>query len=351
MKKEMMQWEHPLLNPVYTWPESNQTFFLDVTTGILYVQKVYQTFDRNVFLFLQQHHHPNLPHIYSCREENGCLVTLEEYRSGQTLRKMFSEAPAPMTEKEKQHIIFSICEGLLFLHEAASPIVHGRIDADHILVDPDGIVTITGFESARAYPSPSDPDHPFSLAVYKKKQDQTLSFRQDALNDIVGTGLLMEMLFPKMPRYEMVIYRATKKASPYRFRSVYELRRAFIKIAPVNSRTFRFWPVPGFRSHKIWKGILACIGYALLLWFWYPRPSNYKKPFSQYISGRISTYIIILSTLAVIDMFTGYTGFFDKLPFMKSRYPLLRILGYAISITIILVFYALSYYWLGKVFP
>ena len=93
---------------------------------------------------LKNLHHPYLPQVINFIESPEGIYTVMDYIPGKSFRQMMNEGHK-FTEKEVLKYTRQLCEALDYLHSQNSPIVHGDIKPDNIMVTPEGNVCLIDF--------------------------------------------------------------------------------------------------------------------------------------------------------------------------------------------------------------
>ena len=317
------RYEQSIYKEIYHFEniKSCQSIVLDEATRRIYLKKVLNVYDIQVFRFLKEHPNIHIPKIQAFWEEGSQLVVIEEYITGQTLKQLLEENP--LDSEKKHQILLDLCEGIDFLHSATPPIIHRDIKPSNLMITDEGVLKIIDYDAAKVFKAESCQDTHLIGTSGIAAPEQYGFAQSDARTDIYAIGVLIRQLFPEDSFYMDIADKATEFHPRDRYQSVSELKQA---LCPSKKR--RLLP-PGFRSGKPWKMVTASLGYVLI--FILTCSINYKGEATP--AFQLGFKLCFLSIcLGLIDLFTNYTGIFMKNPLLSHKNLLLRILGYMLSV-------------------
>lgn len=260
--------------------------------GRIFVKKEVPLAQGGIYQQLQSIHHPNLVCVHQvCFGQEKCLV-LEDYISGGTLRQEL-DARGKLPLAQALHWLFQILDGLEEIHKYH--MIHRDIKPENILISVDGVVKLLDFGIARFQKNNQSKDT-VVLGTAGYASPEQFGFRQtDVRTDIYAVGVLLcNMLTGKMPDEELpsdesmryIITKCTQMDPGNRFVSVQALKNQLrtavrgkfpeSRIGGRQNGNGQEWRerkeqpedltwLPGFRTGVTWKKILACGGYAFLL--------------------------------------------------------------------------------------
>ena len=116
--------------------------------GKFYVRKELTDYNRAVYERLQQLDSSWFPHICEIAEEDGKLIVIEEYISGQTLEEYMDQSQT-LTMAQTLSVMLDICQALKLLHEQTPPVIHRDIKPSNIILSVDGLWKVIDFNTAR----------------------------------------------------------------------------------------------------------------------------------------------------------------------------------------------------------
>ena len=322
---------------IYEFEGTTQKLLVNEADGTFYLQKELTHYDLDIIRFLQEYRHPNLVHIVDFREEGDHLVTIEEYINGQTVQARLDRHD--LTRTEKKQILYAVCDGLSFLHEATPPVIHRDIKPSNIMIYGDGFVKIIDFNTLKTY-KPDELRDTVLLGTAGIAAPEQYGFAQsDERTDIFAVGKLIEELFPGERRFRNIIDKSQRWDPNQRFQNMQAMRRALERVIPPDEPDkveFKPFPLPGFRSHTDWKMLIASLGYAFIFLYGYffIEAETPGASLAQLWYLRVEFWIF---WLLVVDIFTCYTGLFQSLPLMKSPSFIPRLIGKAIAMILLLM--------------
>ena len=245
-------------------PQHGITLVQHTATGTVYVKKILETYNADVYEYLYTHHVKGTPEIVEIVEQDGRLIVIEEYISGQTLRTILDNGNI-FTEDAAITIVEELCQILLELHSANPPILHRDIKPSNI---------IRNMNAARqADPMKKEDTQQIGTVGYAAPEQYGFG-ASSVQTDIYSTGVLLNELvtgvLPKdrMPRGRLgkVIKKCTRIDPKDRYRSVKELQSALASCRSHpnqyerNTYKNNFW-IPGFRSKKPMNILMALFIY------------------------------------------------------------------------------------------
>lgn len=124
------------------------TLVQHAASGRVYVKKVLDIYNAEVYEYLRDHHVRGTPEIVDVVEKDGTLTVIEEYVSGQTLRE-FLDNGNRFSGDEAAEIIVQLCKILEQLHSAEPPILHRDIKPSNIILTSDGNIRLLDMNAAR----------------------------------------------------------------------------------------------------------------------------------------------------------------------------------------------------------
>lgn len=233
--------ENSFYSELYHFDETSQDLVIDKTTGRVMIRKVLDNYDINVFDWLKDNSNIHIPAVYSFYEENDQLTVFEEYIQGDTLDSILKKVN--IDYQEKIRIIFDICDALIFLHSAPTPIIHRDIKALNIMLTNDRIVKLVDFDASKTFHPGKNKDTTLIGTVGSAAPEQ-YGFRQsDARTDIYSMGILIKELFPNDKRFNKIIGKATQMEPKLRYQSVAEMKKTIEKEICPSVKKYRFGPI------------------------------------------------------------------------------------------------------------
>lgn len=317
--------------------------------GGLYVKKIIQIYNRDIYRRLMEIKPVNVPKIVMCVEEDSKLIVIEEFIHGSSLQKKLEENGV-FSQEAVLELMMQLCDIIRPLHDSMPPMIHRDIKPANIMISNDGVMKLVDFNAAKECKYGQNEDTRLMGTKHFAAPEQYGFGQSDQRTDIYAMGITMYYLLtgefpdgdlPEEPmgtiiekcicldrqnRYQSVdvlqadLVRAWKtiKGGDSE-KSVAKERRSIFKHAFYNP--CQYLPV-GFRSGVLWKMILATVGYALLiaLSITLKATDTMGRPLSGYPlwMNRIAVLLIYLGTIFFVG---NYLGIRAHLPGMqKSKF-------------------------------
>lgn len=370
----------------------------------IYVKKVLNIFNKDVYEKLKELNSSNLPKIYEIFESNDKLIVIEEFINGVTIEDILNEGKKIDKHRALKYMI-DLCDALEKLHSLKPSIIHRDIKPSNIIINNDGILKLIDYDVSREYKENKNKDTVI-LGTIGYAAPEQMGFEQtDARADIYSMGVLLNvMVTGKHPIEESVqgslkeiVSKCTMLMVNERYQSVQELKKVFkeelsqckkndadlkkktednlkhnnklnlnkdsidlksegesynISFEKKDSIDFnnikietsksdgenRFLnhlrqTIPGFRSNKLWKMILAILGYAFII---FGMTMDLK---SKDINLIISDWAMGIMLLLFIALYFNFLNIVNRLPLLKSKEKKKKIGGYILySVFIFLIF-------------
>ena len=314
----------------------------DTRDGKFYVKKVLAVYNLDVYKHLLGHPIKNTPTIYAMVEDNGRLITIEEYIPGDTLEEIL--AKGCLTEDQAIEITISLCHIIELFHSCTPPIVNRDIKPSNIKITPDGVVKLLDLNAAKPCNAEASRDTELIGTQGYAAPEQYGFGASSILTDIYSIGVLMnEMLTGAFPSTNLangklrhIISRCVELSPRNRFQSVKQLRETLMALQgmPVAQEYElgwrRFLP-PGFRTVKPIRWILSAIGYIFLIYLGSTLIIENATPASL-LANRI---FFTIAALGVVFFSSNYLGVHSHLPLTRSNNKIVRLLGIVLYDTII----------------
>lgn len=299
---------------LYHLPNSNSTVVKDCKTGTLYVRKILKYYDIRVYEYLKTNTHINIPKIIDFNESDSVLTVYEEYINGVTLE----EYMANHSKSEILKVVDSVCDALTFIHSAKTPIIHRDIKMSNIMISNDGVVKLIDYNAAKVVNSNSSKDTVLLGTEGYAAPEQYGFGSSDVRTDIYALGKLVQQLFGD--EYSSVVKKAVQIDPDKRYKSV----KAF-KFA-LHHKGLEILPFPGFRSDDTFHKIASAVGYIFAIWIILGLSvEDYSKVATRLVQITFFVWLVL-----VVDMLSGVSPIFTRLPLTSSDNLFVRLLGYAL---------------------
>ena len=301
----------------------------------VFVKKELELYNSKVFFYLKEHPVKNMPKIIEVIEDEGRLVTIEEYISGTTLQE-YIEQKGLLSEEETTDLAMQLCEIVRDLHSASPAIIHRDIKPSNIMISDDGVLKLLDLNAAKHTGGTGTKDTVLMGTEGYAAPEQYGFAPSDEKTDIYAIGTVMNIcLTGELPGIKAakgslgrIIEKCTRMEPDERYENTGEILDALSKKTEKNS-----YAPPGFRSSKPQIIIPAAIGYAAVFAFCLKLDTSVENTFFLWLD-RI---FFLLSILAVIFAAGNYRGFLKKIGISKIKNPVLRIIAIIFMCCFILI--------------
>lgn len=329
-------------------------------TNKLYIKKILQWYNQDIYRRLMETAFPNIPRIALCIREEDTLIVIEEYIHGSSLEQLLQDSSG-FSEEYVAGIILAVCTILEPLHRSTPPIIHRDIKPSNIMISSDGIVKLIDFNAAKEYDQNRNRDTRLMGTRHFAAPEQYGFGQSDPRTDLYALGVTMYYLltgdFPDSRTYHGSLLPIIEKCIPMdkamRYPDVSSMKRDLQKwnstrhtsrasdhsdistaggsqqadinhIAAADTRNQNPWTRPrysyqpkapvGFRSGALWKMLLSLWGHLCIFWLCGSlTASNKNGPLTGYplYVNRIGALLFFLGTIMLCG---NYCHIRDYLP-------------------------------------
>lgn len=303
------------------------------STGLLFVKKILENYDEQVFLQLKNHPLPGIPKIFHILHDETSLILIEQFINGQTLQSLLQKGP--LSEDDALAVFDSISDTLSSLHAMHPPIIHRDIKATNVMLTKDGTCYLIDFNAARNYDENKTKDT-VVLGTEGYAPPEQYGFAQtDHRSDVYSFAVLLHvMLTGKYPKEGLfcrkeinhVLKKALSLSPQERFADITEFRNAVHRAVAPRPEHFLsllkqcFFALPGIRSHSLLKTggfLLWC------LFFVYTGVHSSMSP-THSLSNQISKFLATISLFCMYFLCTDYLHMRNHFPGTKHPNRLCR---------------------------
>ena len=333
-------------------------------SGLLFVRKTLVNYQPEIFRQLIADPVPNMPRIVEAVEDEGRLTVIETYLAGRTLQDIFDEREL-MPVLSVCRIGRQLCGILSVLH--ARGIIHRDVKLSNIILSEDGVVKLLDLDAAKVYRPDEDRDTKLIGTQGFAAPEQYGFGASSPATDIYAVGVVLNVLstgaFPgtEAPADEDladVIRECTRMEPGERFCSAEALSTALHAVeqkataartqagknvfAASDEETSRDYRrenrLPGFRSGRVWKMLLAGLWYLLVvslsLSFLTDPPEG-----STLFDNIGQAGIVLIGGFGLALFLLDYRGIWGKLHIDRINSPFLRrMAAFLCAVTLALVF-------------
>lgn len=307
----------------------NSVFLVKNTLdGNYYIKKYIEIENIPVYQIMLGVKHRNLVSPEKMFTSDSKTVVIEEYIEGTCLDELLDNNII-FNFYDARKIIVQICEGLKRLHKLN--IIHRDISPGNIIIKDDGTIKIIDFGISRIKKENKSSDTSI-LGTSGFAAPEQFGFRQtDERADIFSIGVLMNFMltgelpgtkiYDKSEGVRRIILKCIEIDPSNRFKDIKALKTALYKFPAYD---YSFLRIPGFRTKKTWKKIIAVIVYyiwlcgtfvsLILLIAFLDNTENTNN-----LSGSVGMFSFITGFILVpFLLMSNYVYFTERVPIIKS---------------------------------
>lgn len=314
--------------------EHEITLVQNLHTRKIFVKKILETYNVDVYRYLKDHPIPHTPRIYDLFQCYDRLVIIEEYITGDTLESLLSQGYS-FTESEIRDIVIQLCDILSCLHACQPPIIHRDIKPSNIIKTPANVIFLLDMNAAK-YQSDEKQEDTTLLGTKGYAAPEQYGFgTSNVQTDIYALGMLINTLvlgeFSTTPKRDHPFYSIIKKCTQLnpadRYKDVSSIKRLLHnKSVQSESETvpltgLRSYLPPGFRTLHPLKMLVAAIGYFAIFSFSLSMQIENASPPSL----AIQRGFLLVMLLSIVLCTFNYRNIQQASAFNKARGPFFRI--------------------------
>ena len=301
-------------------------------TKKLYIQKILNYYNLEIYTLLKSHHIKNTPKIIDFILINNNLVILREYIEGNTLDDYLHNNNYT-TELFYKHI-FELCNTINNLQNIKNvSIIHRDIKPENIIIDNSNELYLIDLNAAKFYNQNETRDTELIGTPNYAAPEQYGFGSSNKSTDIYAIGKLIEYMssfikdsyFNK--KISIIIQKCCQIDYRDRYKNIFELKLDIFKI---KHRIIDLL-IPGFRSFNFIHMTIAFLAYFLIIYlsFFYTYCNNIKINIS-----------LFLMCISFIFVFFDYLNVNRFLPFTNSKNTIIKyLIRFIYSIIIPIIVY------------
>jgi len=342
--------------------DNNKEWYIlkNKNTNYFYLLKRLNRYDIQIYQYMKENSHQNIVLVEEFYEIDDVLYVIEGYVIGKTLEQLLKERRS-LEEEEVITISLQIADALFHLHHMTPPIIHRDIKLSNIMIDDHHNVKLMDFDVARFFKIDNNSDTELLGTNGYAAPEQFGFYQSDSRSDIYSLGVVMNYLLtglhPKEFLYDGNLGKVIKKCISFdpdnRYKDVNQLKDAMIKersnliVHHNDVESLRnnhqkkingshLWPIPGFRTKKIWKMLIALLGYLIIFLGFISYKGTTNLPIMQIIDG--IGFGLFLS--AYVVLFTNYLNIQDRLDLFDYNQWYRKVFAYLVYSLIIFLVYS-----------
>ena len=234
--------------------ESHQVYLVrHQESGRLFVKKILSVYSADIYRKIRRHPVAGIPVIAASCEEDGRLIVIEEFISGNTLSDLIeltrrsgaapsgspeSTCPSsvipnePLTIPKIGRYMVKLCEILERLHSLDPPVIHRDIKPSNIMITAGDTVVLLDLNAARYYSgSPGRSADTRLLGTHGYAAPEQYGFRESSpQTDLFAVGMTLKETVDALPyedhTFDAVIRKCTQMDPSKRYASAGALKAA-----------------------------------------------------------------------------------------------------------------------------
>jgi len=322
---------------IATLNEEHKIYIVQNTNdGHIYVKKILDVYNYNVYKHLHSHHINGTPYIYEMYQEENTLTIIEEYISGRTLEELLAQKHT-FSANEIKNIVWQLCNILNQLHSCKPTIIHRDIKPSNIILTDEGRVVLLDLNAAKHFSSGRNEDTTLLGTKGYAAPEQYGFGMSNPQTDIYALGMVVNTLlygeFSPIPyansEFTPIVTKCLKLQSEERYKSVNEIKKQ-LDFSPIDSSKLAYDKMmflpPGFRHLKPINMIVASMVYIITFWLCLSLEVKDSTP----VTLLIQRVFCLIGFLGVELISSNYLGVQKSFSLCRSNNRLIRILGICI---------------------
>ena len=291
----------------------------------IYVRKVLDVYNAAVYEHLYRQPVEGIPRIIYYEEEQGRLVVIEEYISGDSLEELMAQEE--LTNAQIVSYMLQLCQILERLHSLQPPVIHRDIKPSNLIITTGDKLVLLDFNAAKHFDDRSKRDTVL-LGTNGYAAPEQYGFGSSVVQtDIYAAGVVLRELTETTEEnievFVPVIEKCTQMKPEERYASASELAaelRQTVKRDIVRKKEVQDFIPPGYRTGTPWKMITATVGYLSIVYFCLTLHFEPANAASQWIQ-RVWCLILFLTYIAVGF---NYLNIRSHIPYAQDKRRIVR---------------------------
>lgn len=319
----------------------------DRTDFRIYVKKILDIYNYDVYKSLHEKHIQGTPLIKELIKEEDRLIVIEEYISGISLKDKILEADYSV--RDVLSYIKDLCAILENLHNQDKAIIHRDIKPANIIINSFNRAILLDFNAAKFYAEEAEDTMLLGTRGYAAPEQYGFG-SSTVQSDIYALGILSREMLSSInvqdKKLLSICQKCTELSPKQRYQDVKELKEALYHYEHPFSLSY-FKPV-GFRSGKPLNMIISTTVY-IFLFFIISQIKIGDVTGLKLWFERLGYFIIFISLIFVTF---DYRGIQNSFLLCRSKNPVLKIIGVIILNLCVVMLILVSWMILeGIIFP
>lgn len=312
--------------------ESHQIYLVQQKNSRhIYVKKILDIYNKDIYLNLARNPIRGIPNIIALFEQNGQLILIENYISGQTLSEYADKKK--LTPEQLCHYGIELCDILSYLHSMNPPVIHRDIKPSNIIITEFEHVVLLDFNAAKHYSETAENDTVLLGTQGYAAPEQYGFGSSTPKTDIYALGILLRELCAKLPHIPNKLNRIIEKCIQLdpkdRYDSVLSLKNDLKQFTTsednygLTGHSYKKFLPPGFRTGTPWKMFLSTVVYLFLGWLFLSLEIEGVTGFKL----GLERFMLFAMALSVIFEWFNYLNIQKCFPLCGHRKRFIRIPG------------------------
>ncbi len=208
----------------------NISLVQDLESGKVYVQKVLDIFNYNLYYQLYENPISGTPRIFDFEKNGDRLIIIEEYITGSSVEELLNNSA--LNSDYIYHYLTQLCDIVGRLHAMNPPIIHRDIKPSNVIITADNQVVLIDFNAAKYY-SLEDSSDTILLGTRGYAAPEQYGFGVSSPEtDIYAIGaLIKDIVDGKDSVLKPIIEKCMQLNQKDRYSNISELKAAIISTA------------------------------------------------------------------------------------------------------------------------
>lgn len=298
-------------------------------TNKIYVKKVLDIYNKEIFIRLYNNPITGIPKIIDLFEIDNQLIVIENYISGSSLQEIIDSGK--LTKETIYEYMDELCSILEKLHNFSPPIIHRDIKPSNIIITEHNHLMLLDFNAAKYMTNKNENDTVLLGTKGYAAPEQYGFGSSTEKTDIYALGILLKEMVSSISsntyEFNNIILKCSQINPEDRYYSVTQLKYALKKVRYPNPQrkpiTLKDLILPGYRTLKPWKMIIATLGYLCIISL---TPSLNIDSANKAVLY-IDRFFFFLMMISIVFCCFNYMDIRSYFPLSKHKNRFLRYLG------------------------
>lgn len=319
----------------------HQVYLVKTEDGIIRIQKVIKTYNKEVYCFLLNNHIEGTPIIYDLYEKNSELIVIEEFIEGDSLHDILYSS-TKLSINQGINYIITLLRTIRSLHNIKPAIVHRDLKPSNIIINSRNEPILIDFNVAKHQNEGCNNKDTALLGTIGYAAPEQYGFGVSTVKtDIYAIGVILKEILDNTSQattsqvsdLNRIIDKCTELNPNDRYNTVTELETELINNihsyscdSSLFSRlktSINKYALPGFRNRKPWRMVLASITYFFIIFL----GSRIIVPGESNAIVMLNKIIFTLIPITLILCSFNYLDMHKHTFFGNSKNILLKIIG------------------------